>query len=112
MRVRGLVIRRKCRFRPTPTESNHQQPVAENLLNRSFGITFPIRLWWLTSPISRSERGYFTLRLIDLFSRRVVGWAMLDCIDRQVALDALEMTIVYDGKAVKGVLHHSDRSSH
>ena len=37
---------------------------------------------------------------------------MLDCIDRQVALDALEMTIVYDGKAVKGVLHHSDRSSH
>ena len=112
MRDRGLIARRKRRFRPTTTDSNHRQPVAENLLNRSFERTSPNQAWVGDITYIPTGEGWLYLAvLIDLFSRRVVGWAMSDRIDRQLTLNALEMAIVNRGRAVKDVLHHSDRGS-
>lgn len=112
MRDHGLVARCKRRFRPTTTDSNHQQPVAENLLNRSFERTAPNQAWVGDITYIPTGEGWLNLTvLIDLFSRRVVGWAMSDHIDRQLPFDALEMAVVNRGRAVKDVLHHSDRGS-
>lgn len=112
MRDQGLVARRKRRFRPATTDSNHQQPVAENLLNRSFERTSPNQAWvGDITYIPTGEGWLYLAALIDLFSRRVVGWAMSDHIDRQLTLDALEMAVVNRRKVVKDVLHHSDRGS-
>jgi transposase InsO family protein len=112
MRDRGLVARSKRRFRPTTTDSNHSQPVAENLLNRSFERILPNQAWVGDITYIPTGEGWLYLAvLIDLFSRRVVGWAMSDRIDRQLTLNALEMAIVNRGRAVKDVLHHSDRGS-
>ena len=112
MRDQGLIARRKRRFRPTTTDSNHRQPVADNLLNRSFERAAPNQAWvGDITYISTGEGWLYLAVLIDLFSRRVVGWAMSDRIDRQLTLDALEMAVVNRGRAVKDVLHHSDRGS-
>lgn len=112
MRDRGLVARHKRRFRPVTTDSNHSQPVAENLLNRAFERTSPNQPWVGDITYIPTGEGWLYLAvLIDLFSRRVVGWAMSDRIDRQLTLNALEMAIVNRGRAVKDVLHHSDRGS-
>ena len=112
MRERGLVARRRRPFRPKTTDSNHSHPIAENKLDRTFSRPAPNQAWVGDITYIRTDEGWLYLAvLIDLFSRRVVGWAMSDRIDRHLTISALTMAVANRGPATKDVLHHSDRGS-
>lgn len=112
MRERGLLARRRRPFRPKTTDSNHRHPIAENKLERAFKQPAPNQAWVGDITYIRTDEGWLYLAvLIDLFSRRVVGWAMSERIDRHLTLSALNMAVVNRGPAAKNVLHHSDRGS-
>ena len=110
MRLEGLQARRKRRFRTT-TDSRHNLPVAANELERNFEVSAP-NMAWVTdiTYVSTREGWIYLAAILDLFSRRVVGWAMSDTLSRQLALDALAMAL-RARKPPEGLIHHSDRGS-
>jgi transposase InsO family protein len=110
MRVQGLRARRKRRFTPT-TDSNHSDPVAKNLLNRDFTADAPNRRWVGDITYIWTAEGWLYLAtLIDLYSRKVVGYSMSRHIDRQLVLNALRMATGLR-RPGPGLLHHTDRGS-
>ena len=111
MREQSLRARRKRRFRTT-TDSNHDLPVARNVLARHFEAPAPNMAWVTDITYVWTLEGWLYLVVIlDLFSRRVVGWSMSDRITRQLALDALAMALS-KRQPPRGLIHHSDRGSH
>lgn len=110
MQEEGLVGRPRRRFKRT-TDSNHANPVAENLLNRDFTATAPNQRWVGDTTELRIPNGKLFLAVIlDLYSRFVVGWALSAVNDRRLTLDALNMALRRRRPDV-GLLHHSDRGS-
>jgi putative transposase len=110
MREQRLVARVRRRFRTT-TDSKHAFPVAPNLLARDFTATAPDQRWVTDITYLWTQQGWLYLAVIlDLFSRRVVGWATSTNIDRHLALAALDMALV-KRRPPAGLLHHSDRGS-
>jgi putative transposase len=108
MRGMGLSARRKRRFRCT-TDSAHAFPVAPNLLGRDFTAAAPDRVWLADLTYIHTREGWLYLAVVlDLFSRRVVGWAMADHLGHELALAALDMAIARQRPA-PGLIHHSDR---
>jgi putative transposase len=108
MRGMGLAARRKRRFRRT-TDSAHAFPVAPNLLGRDFAAAAPDRVWLSDLTYIWTAEGWLYLAVVlDLFSRRVVGWAMADHLGHELALAALDMAIARQRPA-PGLVHHSDR---
>ena len=109
MREEGLKARPRKRFKST-TMSDHDQPVAANLLNREFTAAAPNQRWvGDTSEFLVGEGGKLYLAVIlDLFSRFVVGWAVSAVNDRHLTLKALEMAIKRRCPEA-GLLHHSDQ---
>jgi putative transposase len=108
MRGMGLSARRKRRFRRT-TDSAHAFPVAPNLLGRDFTANAPDRVWLADLTYIWTAEGWLYLAVVlDLFSRRVVGWAMADHLGHELALAALDMAITRQRPA-PGLTHHSDR---
>ncbi len=108
MRGMGLSARRKRRFRRT-TDSAHALPVAPNLLGRDFTAAAPDRVWLADLTYIWTAEGWLYLAVVlDLFSRRVVGWAMADHLGHELALAALDMAIARRRPA-PGLIHHSDR---
>jgi putative transposase len=108
MRAEGLVVRRKRRFRRT-TDSAHPFPVAPNLLARRFAAAAPDRVWLADITYIWTAAGWLYLAVVlDLFSRRVVGWAMGEHLGHELALAALDMAIARCRPA-PGLIHHSDR---
>jgi len=104
----GLKARRKRRFRVT-TDSKHNLPVADNLLDREFFSAGPNQVWASDITYIWTQEGWLYLAaVIDLHSRMVVGWSMSERIDRSLVLDALSMA-VGRRKLVPGLVHHSDR---
>ncbi len=100
--------RPKRRFRRT-TDSAHAFPVAPNLLGRDFTAAGPDRVWLADLTYIRTAEGWLYLAVVlDLFSRRVVGWAMADHLGHELALAALDMAIARRRPA-PGLIHHSDR---
>lgn len=109
MREAGLVSKTQRRFRPTLTDSNHHQPVAPNRLNRQFNADGPNQKWVADISYVPTAAGWLYLAIVlDLYSRRIVGWAMSDSLHRQIAIDALQMAIA-TRRPEPGLLHHSDR---
>lgn len=110
MRELGLRSLRKRRFKAT-TDSNHALPVAENVLDRKFEVDAP-NVAWVTdiTYVWTSEGWLYLAAILDLFSRRVVGFAMSERIDRALVLEALAAAV---GRRVPnaGLVHHSDRGS-
>jgi transposase InsO family protein len=89
MRQAGVRARRKRKFVKT-TDSNHNLPVAPNLVARDFAPRNPNRLWAADITYIPTREGWLYLAVIvDLYSRYVVGWALSDTIDRHLTLDAL-----------------------
>ena len=79
MREDGLFVRPRRRFVPQTTDSDHAHPIAPNKLDRQFGATAPNRKWACDLTYIFTEEGWLYLSVvIDLFSRRVVGWSMSD----------------------------------
>lgn len=92
MQQHGIQARGKRRFRVTTTDSRHNLPVAPNLLNRNFSVTAPNRAWTGDVTYIATDEGWLFLAVvIDLFSRRVVGWSMQTDMRSSLVIDALEM---------------------
>ncbi len=110
MRLAGLRGTRKRGFVRT-TDSRHDQPVMANLLDRCFDVKAPNTAWASDITYIPTGEGWLFLAVVlDLFSRRVVGWAMSETIDTQLALGALEMALAQREPGA-GLLHHSDRGT-
>jgi transposase InsO family protein len=110
MRENGLVARPKKRFRAT-TDSKHDDPIAPNLLARDFTASGPNEAWVTDVTAVWTHAGWlFLAAILDLFSRRVVGWATSANNDRALALDALRAALVAR-RPQAGLVHHSDRGS-
>jgi putative transposase len=110
MRRAGLAARRRRAFRVT-TASAHPHPVAPNRLARQFTAPAPDRVWVTDITYLATVEGWLYLAVVlDLFSRRVVGWATSDRLGEGVALEALGMGLARR-RPRPGLLHHSDRGS-
>jgi len=110
MSAEGIQGRHKRRFRTT-TDSNHERPVAANLLMRDFDVPSPNLAWATDITYLRTRDGWLYLAVIlDLFSRRVVGYAISDRIDTQLVLQALDRAVTRRPGA-RDVIIHSDRGS-
>ena len=114
MRQAGLVGRPAPRRGPRTTDSSHGDPVAPNVLDREFaaGAVWGLdRVWVSDLTYVPTETGWLYLAVVlDLASRRVVGWGMSASLDAEVALRALRMAIAARQPA-PGLIHHSDRGS-
>jgi putative transposase len=109
MQEEGLKARVRKRFTCT-TMSDHDQPVAANVLNRQFTAEAPNQRWvGDTTEFVIGESGKLYLAaILDLFSRFIVGWAVSAVNDRHLTITALEMALKRRGPAA-GLLHHSDQ---
>ncbi len=114
MREEGLRARRASRRRPVTTDSGHGRPVAPNTLARRFSVTDVCgvnQVWVADITYVPTREGWLYLGIVlDLASRRVVGWAMRDTLEREIALDALRSALG-DRRPASGLLHHTDRGS-
>ena len=110
MRQVGLRGKGRRKYRPTTT-SAHAHPVADNRLARCFNIQTANCVWVGDITYLPTKEGWLYLAvLIDLFSRRVVGWAMSEHLTTALPLAALEMAR-QSRRPPPGLLHHSDRGS-
>jgi putative transposase len=110
MRENGLKARQKRRFKRT-TDSHHAWPVAPNLLDQDFTASGPDEKWGADISYIWTREGWLYLAVvIDLFARRVVGWAVGDRLHRDLALAALRKALVMRHPPA-GLIHHSDRGS-
>ncbi len=109
MRVEGLRARPRKRFRST-TLSEHDQPVAANVLPRQFDAERPNQRWVgdTTEFVIGSGAKLYLAAVLDLYSRFIVGWALSAVNDRHLALRALDMALKRRCPAA-GLLHHSDQ---
>jgi putative transposase len=114
MRADGLVARTPQRYVHT-TDSNHAHPIAPNLLERQFGLDDGTgvravnRVWVSDITYVPTREGWLYLAVVlDLGSRRNIGWAMRDTLEAELAVSALQMAI-NARRPPPGVIHHSDR---
>lgn len=111
MKINGIRADLPKRFVPQTTDSNHDHPVFENKLNREFTATLPNQKWLCDITYIHTDEGWLYLSaVLDVCSRKIVGWAMSESIDTQLCQDALNMAIKTRSPQA-GLLHHSDRGS-
>jgi putative transposase len=93
------------------TDSRHSFPIVENRLDRQFAVDAPDKVWAADMSYVWTYEGWLYLAVVmDLYSRRIVGWAMNKWIKTNLVLDALTMAY-WQRKPSAGLLHHSDRGS-
>lgn len=110
MRELGITADLPKRFVVT-TDSDHDQPVAANLLDRDFTATAPDQKWATDITYIPTDEGFLYLAAIeDLFSRKIVGWAMDAHMETSMVLRALDMAMA-DRRPQAALIHHSDRGS-
>ena len=110
MRDNGLKALQKRRFKKT-TDSAHGGPVAPNLLDQDFSADGPDQKWGSDISYIWTAEGWLYLAVVvDLFSRRIVGWATSDRMKKDLALTALKRAIAVRPPP-PGLIHHSDRGS-
>ena len=111
MKELGLVAKTKKRYKINTTNSNHNLPVAPNILNRDFYASYPDEKYVGDITYIPTKEGWLYLAtVIDLYSRKVVGWSMDDTMKVSLVNDALEMAIKRR-KPSKGLVWHTDRGS-
>jgi putative transposase len=111
MRLAGLQARRRRRQRPVDEGQRPQHAVASNLLDRDFRANAPNAKWVADfTYIDTAEGWLFLAVVLDLFSRRVVGWSMSPMMSAQLVMDALTMALWRRGRP-RELLHHSDQGS-
>ena len=110
MRQHGIAGQKKKKFVRT-TDSNHSLPIAPNRLNQCFEADRPDAVWTADITYIWTGQGWLYLAVVlDLFSRRVVGWSMAPSLERTLVIDALKTAIAARNPG-KGLIHHSDRGS-
>ncbi|WP_180160599.1 IS3 family transposase [Acinetobacter sp. YH12054] len=106
----GLRSRIARKYKHT-TDSNHRLPTAPNLLDRQFTVNEPNKIWTTDITYIRTKQGWLYLCvMLDLFSRRIVGWQTSYRIDRQLVCDAFHYAMARQGYPM-GVMVHSDQGS-
>jgi putative transposase len=111
MRQHGIRARAPRRYRVCTTDSRHSLPVAPNLLDRNFVADRPNQVWLADITYIATGEGWLYLAVIlDLFTRKVVGWAMRDHMRAELTIAALTMAI-QRRRPGAGLIHHSDRGS-
>ena len=110
MKDAGIQVRYKKKYKVT-TNSNHKRPVYNNVLNRQFNVAAPNMAYVQDITYIWTQEGWLYLAVvIDLYSRRVVGWSMGSRMKAKLVCDALTMAIWQRGPKA-GLIVHSDRGS-
>jgi putative transposase len=115
MRMAGIRSKIVKPFKVSTTDSDHDLPVFENVLDRRFESEVPNQKWLVDITYIPTDEGFVYLSaVLDTFSRKIVGWSIDDCMDRTLCIDALRNAI--EGRrrmpgGLQGLLHHSDRGS-
>jgi putative transposase len=110
MKKAGVSYQKKKKFIKT-TDSKHQLPTAPNILNRNFTVLHPNRVWVSDISYLRTKEGWLYLAVIlDLYSRKIVGWSMQKRITADLVEEALNLAVQYR-KPSKGLILHSDRGT-
>jgi len=110
MRQNGISVVRTHKHKVT-TDSNHSFNIAPNLLNRNFSADRENQKWVVDVSYVWTREGWLYLAVVlDLYSRRVIGWAVSNRMKRDLAIRALDMAIALR-RPPKGCIHHSDRGS-
>jgi transposase InsO family protein len=106
----GIKSVTKKKFRVKTTDSNHDLPIAKNVLNRDFNAEKPNEKWVTDITYVETFEGWlYLVAIIDLFSRKVIGYAMADNMKTELVVSALQMAIGRGRKIVGNILLHSDR---
>jgi putative transposase len=109
MREQGIRAKTKKKYVPRTTDSVHHQPVAANVLDRQFTAALPDQKWAVDVTYVPTGQGWLYLAgVIDLCSRRIVGWSMAEHMRVDLVTDALSMALAHR-RPDEGLLHHSDR---
>ena len=109
-RLHGIRCTHKKKFRVT-TDSKHQLPIAENVLDRQFAQTAPNQVWVADITYIPTDEGWLFLAAVkDLYTCEIVGWAMDKQMTKTLVIDALRAAY-WRKKPPPGLLHHSDRGS-
>jgi transposase InsO family protein len=110
MQAKGMRAKMKRKFKVT-TNSNHQQPIHDNLLNRDFNALAPNERWVSDITYIHTKEGWLYLAVImDLYSRKIIGWSMDTRMQESLTLEVLRMAL-FKRKIHHGLLLHSDRGS-
>ena len=110
MRLRDLQAKQFRRFKST-TKRNKTQPAAPNLLKRDFETDQPDQKWLADITYITTQEGWLYLStILDLYTRRIVGWAMSDRMTSDLTVSALKMAL-QQRQPTAGLIHHSDRGS-
>lgn len=111
MRKEGIQARRRKQYKVTTTNSRHSHPIAPNTLNRQFWASGPNQKWVGDITYIQTKEGWlYMAAILDIYSRRVVGWAMDKHMEQELVASALQMAAT-QRRPGEGVLHHSDRGS-
>jgi len=109
MRAQGICGRQKKRYRVVTTDSKHDQPIAPNRLADGPVASQPNQLWVADITYVRSAAGWvYVAAILDLYSRRIVGWAAAQHINAALVLSALNMALCHR-QPPAGLVFHSDR---
>jgi transposase InsO family protein len=109
MREHGIqsIVHRK--FRVATTDSDHPHPVFENRLDRDFTATGMNQKWAADITYIHTDEGFLYLAgVVDLFSRKIVGWSLKETLHSDLCVEALEMALAHR-RPTQPLLHHSDR---
>lgn len=110
MRMHQLQARRKRSYKVT-TDSSHRFPVVSNVLNQEFSVAKPNKVWLGDITYIATAEGWLYLAvLLDLYSRKIVGWSMQPVLQRRLVLEALKAALS-NRRPRPGFLHHSDQGS-
>ena len=111
MRHHGIRAITARRFRLCTTDSRHDLPITPNRLNQNFAADRPNQVWLADiTYVPTSKAGSILAVVLDLFTRKIVGWAMRDHMRAELTIAALTMAIQRQNPP-PGLIHHSDRGS-
>lgn len=109
MRAADIQAKTHRKFRVSTTDSNHPHPIAPNIVNRNFEPSGKNETWTTDITYIPTDEGWLYLAVVeDLFTRKIVGWAMADHMESRLVVDALEMAVQREQPG-KGLVAHSDR---
>lgn len=109
MKEHGIRSSVNRKFRVTTTDSNHEHPVFANRLDRDFSAIVPNQKWAADITYIHTDEGFLYLAgVVDLFSRKIVGWSMKETLHSDLCVEALEMALA-GRRPTLPLLHHSDR---
>ena len=109
MKETGLYALRGRRFRPQTTQSDHDYPIAPNRLEQEFVATGPDKVWVADITYVATREGWLYLAaILDVWSRKIVGWSMANHLRARLVCDALRMSIA-GRRPAAGLIHHSDQ---